>query len=331
MDLDALTAARRDEWARLDELGRRRRLSGPEVDELVTRYRAASADLADIKTSAGRTPEGDHVSTLLARTRLRLTGARENVLRQVPRFFVRQLPAAFYRVRWATLVIALAFTVVAALVAVWISSDAATLAALGPQADLQAYADQEFTGYYTENPAAVFAGTVWTNNAWIAAQCVIFGITGFWPVMVVIQNAVGVGQAAAIMFAFGRGDIFFQFILPHGLLELTAIFVAAAAGLGIFWAWVAPGARSRGEALAEAGRSLGTIAVGLVFVLALSGLVEGFVTPQPWPWQIKLTIGAAALAVFLVYVLVLGRRAVLEGESGDLTEYEAGTPRLIAG
>jgi uncharacterized membrane protein SpoIIM required for sporulation len=331
VDLDALTAARRDEWARLDELGRRRRLSGAEVDELVTRYRAASADLADIKTSAGRTPQGDHVSTLLARTRLRLTGARESVLRQIPRFFVRQLPAAFYRVRWTTLAVALSFVVIGALVAGWISSDPAALAALGQQMDLESYVEEEFTGYYTENPAAVFAGTVWTNNAWIAAQCVIFGITGFWPVMVVIQNAVGVGTAAAAMFAYGRGDVFFQFILPHGLLELTAIFVAAAAGLGIFWAWVAPGARSRGEAVAAAGRSLGTIAIGLVFVLALSGLVEGFVTPQAWPWQVKLTIGAAALAVFLVYMLGLGRWAAREGETGDLTEYEAGTPRLVAG
>jgi uncharacterized membrane protein SpoIIM required for sporulation len=331
VDLDALTAARRDEWARLDALGRSRRLSGPEIDELVTRYRAASADLSEIKTSAGRTPQGDYVSTLLARTRLRLTGVRENVLRQVPRFFVLQLPAAFYRVRWATLAVAVAFVVIAALIAGWISSDAAALAALGQQTDLQYYAEEEFTGYYTENPAAVFAGTVWTNNAWIAAQCVIFGITGFWPVMVVIQNAVGVGTAAAVMFAFGRGDVFFQFILPHGLLELTAIFVAAAAGLRIFWAWVAPGPRSRGAAVAEAGRSLGTIAIGLVFVLALSGLVEGFVTPQTWPWQVKLALGAAALAAFLVYMLVLGRRAARAGESGDLTEYEAGTPRLVAG
>lgn len=331
MDLDALTAARREEWARLEALGRQRHLSGPEVDELVTRYRAASADLADIKTSAGRTPQGDHVSTLLARTRLRLTGVRENVLRQVPRFFVWQLPAAFYRVRWSTLAVAIAFLVVGGLVAGWISTDAAALAALGAEADLQYYAEEEFTGYYTDNPAAVFAGTVWTNNAWIAAQCVIFGITGVWPVMVVIQNAVGVGTAAAVMFAHGRGDIFFQFILPHGLLELTAIFVAAAAGLGIFWAWVAPGARSRGEAVAEAGRSLGTIAIGLVFVLALSGIVEGFVTPQAWPWQVKLALGALALAVFLVYMLVLGRRAARAGESGDLTEYEAGTSRLVAG
>jgi len=331
MDLDALTAARRAEWERLDELGRMRRLSGDDVDELVTRYRSASADLAEIKTSAGRSPEGDHLSTLLARARLRLTGTPDNVLRQLPRFFLLQLPAALYRLRWTTLAVAVFFVIVTTLVALWIARDPIALAALGSEADLEQYAEHDFTDYYSDNPAAVFAGTVWTNNAWIAAQCVMFGITGFWPVMVIIQNAVGVGTAAAVLFAHGYGDVFLLFIAPHGQLELTSIFVAAAAGLHIFWAWVAPGARSRGEALAAAGRSLTTVAVGLVLALALSGLVEGFVTRQSWPWPVKIGLGTAALAVFLWYMLWVGRRAAAAGETGDLTEYEAGTVRLVAG
>ncbi|WP_106816008.1 stage II sporulation protein M [Microbacterium timonense] len=331
MDLDALTAARREEWARLEELSRTRHLSGAEVDELVTRYRAASADLADAKTSAGRSVQSDHVSTMLARARLRLTGVPENPLRQIPRFFVLQLPAALYRVRWTTLAIAIGFVAVWVVTALWVSGDPALVASLGSQAQLEHYAENQFTEYYSENPAAVFAGTVWTNNAWIAAQCVLFGITGIWPVMVLVQNAVGVGTAAAILTAFDRADVFVLYILPHGLLELTSLFVAGAAGLHIFWAWVAPGPRSRGEALAAAGRSLATIAIGLVFALGLSGLIEGFVTAQPWPWPVKIGIGAAALAAFLVYMLVVGRRAQRLGETGDLTEFEAGTPTLVTG
>ncbi|MET0671989.1 MAG: stage II sporulation protein M [Microbacterium pygmaeum] len=331
MDLDALAAARRQEWARLDELSRTRRPNGDQVDELVTRYRAASADLAEIKTSAGRTTQGDHVSTILSRARLKLTGAPENVARLIPRFFALQLPAALYRVRWTTLVIAVVFIAIVAVVGFWVSGDPALVASLGDQAQLESYAQNEFTDYYSENPAAVFAGTVWTNNAWIAAQCVLFGITGIWPVMVLVQNAVGLGTAAAVMLAFERGDVFVLYILPHGLLEMTSIFVAGAAGLHIFWAWVAPGARSRGEALASAGRSLATVAVGLILALALSGVIEGFVTAQPWPWPVKIGIGAAALAAFLVYMIVVGGRAYRRGETGDLTEYEAGTPTLVAG
>ncbi|HWM16539.1 MAG TPA: stage II sporulation protein M, partial [Microbacterium sp.] len=80
-----------------------------------------------------------------------------------------------------------------------------------------------------------------------------------------------------------------------------------------------------------AGRSLATIVVGLIIALAISGVIEGFVTAQPWPWPVKIGIGAAALAAFLVYMIVVGGRAHRRGETGDLTEYEAGTPTLVAG
>lgn len=328
MDVDALRAHRRGEWDRLDELTRSRGLSGAEIDELVVRYRAASADLSEVKTSAGRTPLGDALSLTLARARGRLTGQSENVLRQLPRFFLLQLPAALYRVRWTTLAIAVAFYAIMVLVAGWMAGDPALLATMGSDQALQDYAENQFTQYY--NPAAEFAGAVWTNNAWIAAQCILFGITGIFPIYVLMSNAVGVGQSIGVLFAYGHGDAVL-YLIPHGLLELTCIFIAGAAGLQLFWAMIVPGPRTRVAALAAAGRSLGTIVVGLILGLALSGLVEGFVTGQPWPWAVRIGIGALALAAMLFYMLVVGRRAAKAGETGDLTEYEAGTETLYAG
>ena len=325
-----MSDARRSEWERLDELTRQR-LDGDGVDELIVRYRAASADLAELKTSVGESPQGTYVSSILAKARMRLTGTSDNILAQMGRFFSDQLPAALYRLRWTTLVIALAFIAITVGVAAWISSDPALVATLGPADFLEQYADEKFTEYYTENPAAVFAGMVWTNNAWIAAQCVMFGITGIWPLYVIVQNAFGLGVSGAVMAVNDRADVMVLYILPHGMLEMTCIFVAAAGGLHIFWAWVAPGHRSRAAALAQEGRALATVAIGLVFALFLSGLVEGFVTGWSLPWPIKIGIGAAALGVFLVYMLLVGRRAYQRGERGDLLEYEAGTPQLVAG
>ncbi|MFS0893319.1 stage II sporulation protein M [Microbacterium sp. 179-I 3D3 NHS] len=330
MDADALSDARRAEWERLDELSRAR-LDGAGVDELIVRYRAASADLAELKTSVGDSPQGAYLSTILVRARLRLTGASDSILTQTSRFFGSQLPAALYRLRWTTLVIAATFVAVAVGTAAWIASDPALVATLGPPDALEQYADEQFTGYYTENPAAVFMGMVWTNNAWIAMQCVLFGVTGVWPLAVLVQNAMGLGVSGAVMAVHGGADVMVLYILPHGMLELTCIFVAAAAGLHVFWAWVAPGARSRGEALAQEGRSLATVALGLVFALFLAGLVEGFVTGWSLPWPVKIGIGAAALAVFLIYMIVIGGRAHRRGDTGDLVEFEAGTPRLVAG
>jgi uncharacterized membrane protein SpoIIM required for sporulation len=331
MDLDALASARHDDWQRLDALARARRLDGAEADELIERYQAAASDLSLVQATAGSTALGDRLSVTLARARVRFTGAPENPLRQFSRFAVVSLPAALYRVRWLTLAVAVVTFVVAALYAAWVGSDPRVLANLGSESELRALAEDGFVAYYSEHPAASFAGSVWTNNAWIAAQCVAFGITGVWVPWVVLQNAQNLGITASIMFAYDEADTFFLYIAPHGLLELTCVFIAAAAGLRIFWAWVAPGPRTRGTALAEDARSLFAVAVGLVFFLLVAGVIEGFVTPAPWPWPVKIGIGALALAALLAYMLVLGGRAVRAGETGDLSAFDAGARRATAG
>ena len=331
MDLDALAAARADDWQRLDALTRQRRLAGRETDELIERYQSAASDLSTVKTTAGSTALGERLSILLARARLRFTGVPENPLRQFTRFWLVSLPAALYRVRWITLAVAVATVVVAGLFASWVLSDPRVIANLGSEAELKQLADEGFAAYYSEHPAASFAGSVWANNAWIAAQCIAFGIVGVWVPWVLLQNAQNLGVTAGIMLHFDEADTFFLYIAPHGLLELTCVFVAAAAGLRIFWAWIAPGPRGRGAALAAEARALFTIAIGLVFWLFVSGLIEGFVTPQPWPWAVKIGIGALALAAFLFTMLVLGRRAAKAGETGDLAEFDSGERRIVAG
>jgi uncharacterized membrane protein SpoIIM required for sporulation len=331
MDLDAYSAAHRDDWDRLAALGKKRAFTGGEADELIERYQAGATQLSAIKTQAGSTAEGDRLSILLSTARLRFTGAGVNVLSQIPRFFVVQLPAALYRLRWLTLAVAVVTAVVAGLYAWWTLGDQQVLANFGSDEQLKQLVNHDFVDYYSSNPAASFTGQVWTNNAWIAAQCIAFGIVGLYVPVIILQNAQNIGVTGAVMFAYGKGDVFFLYIAPHGLLELTSIFVAAAAGIRIFWAWIAPGHRTRGQALAEDGRALFAVAIGLVLSLLASGLIEGFVTPAPWPWPVKIGIGVLALAGFLTYMLVLGRRAVRSGATGDLDEFEAGARRIVAG
>ena len=331
MDLDAYTAAHRGQWERLDRLAASRRLTGREADELIELFQTGSAQLSAITSAAGDTVQGERLSLSLSRARLRFTGASDNPLRGIPRFFVAQLPAALHRLRWMTLAVAVATIGIAVLLASWINGDHSVLGALANQADLKQLVDRDFVDYYRENPAASFTGQVWTNNAWVAAQCIAFGITGIYPALVITQNAVNVGIDAAAMFAYGKGDVFFSFVLPHGMLELTSVFVAAAAGFRIFWAWVAPGPRTRSRSLAEEGRALFIVAIGLTLSLFISGIIEGFVTPSQLPVWAKLVIGAAALLTFLAYMLVVGGRAVRAGETGDLGAADRGATQLVAG
>lgn len=324
MDLDAFAAVHRPTWQRLELLTRSRRLTGAESDELVRLYQEVATHLSRVRSSAPDPAVVSELSDVLGRSRARIAGANDASWSDVRRFAQVSLPAALYRIRWWTLAVTVGFCAVAVVAGLHVYLTPEAQAAMGTPAQLRTYADQEFAAYYSNYPSESFAAQVWTNNAWIAAQCVAFGISGVWPVFVLLQNAVGVGAAGGVMALHGGLDVFFQLILPHGLMELTAIFVAGAAGLRIFWAAVAPGALPRGQALAREGRSLVTVAVGLVGVLGVSGLVEGFVTPSGLPWWLKIAIGAAVLAAFWVYVLVLGRRAHRAGETGDVDRDVAG-------
>ena len=330
MDLDAYTAAHRDEWERLQQLSRRSRFTGAEADELIDRYQSAATDLSVIRSSAGHTRQGERVSLYLSRARLRFTGTGTNVLERIPDFFLRQVPAALYRIRWASIVVALAVVAVAALFFAW-ALQGDTLDALMPAAEREQYANEGFVDYYSEYSGTSFTSVVWTNNAWLATQAIAFGIVGVYTPYLIFANAASIGQTAAIMEQYDRLDVFFLFILPHGQLELYAIFVAGAAGMAIFWSWISPGSKTRLDALAAGGRSIIIVAVGLTLALLLSGLVEGFVTRQPWPPAIKIGIGTVALLSFLAYQWILGGRAHRAGITGDLDEFEGGAKTLTAG
>ncbi|TWX40300.1 stage II sporulation protein M [Frigoribacterium sp. ACAM 257] len=331
MDLDAYAAAHGHEWTELEALARRRRLTGPEADELIRLYQSGAAELSALQTAAGPSVVADRLSLTLSRARLRFTGAGRNLASQVPAFFVAQLPAALWRVRWLSIAVLLVTVVVATSFAVWAAGSPAVLASFGSEEFRRQFATEDFVNYYSESAPSSFTGQVWTNNAFIAAQCVAFGITGVWVPYVVLSNAMNVGISAGLMAEQGRLEYFFLYILPHGQLELYSIFVAGGAGLLIFWSWVAPGARTRGQALAQDGRALITVAVGLMLALLVSGVIEGFVTRQDWPWPIKIGIGTVALAGFLAYQWVLGGRAHRAGQTGDLDEFEAGATELVAG
>ncbi len=331
MDLEAFSAVHGDEWAELEWLVRQPRLTGAQADRLVTLYQRTATHLSQVRSAAPDPVLLGRLSTLVARARTRLTGSSESAWRDAARYVLVSCPAALYRIRWWTAVVTAASLLVALLAGWWVVGDPQVQAALLSEADTRQLVESDFESYYSESPATSFASRVWTNNAWIAAQCVAFGISGVWPVLVLVMNAFNVGAVGGLMVANDRGGLFFGLILPHGLLELTAVFTAAAAGLKLFWVLVDPGPRPRAQALAQEGRALFTVAGGLVVVLAVSGVVEAFVTPSPLPTWARIAIGVLVLGVYLAYAGVLGRRALRAGHTGDLSSELVGDYRPVSG
>jgi uncharacterized membrane protein SpoIIM required for sporulation len=323
VDNEAFAAAHQAEWNRLAALIQRQRsLTGTEVDELVRLYQRVGAHLSQLRAGGDADPARTaRLAALVADGRSAVTGAHAPSWRLVARFARYGYPAAVYRARWWWLWTTVACLVLALVTAVWIARSPTVQNGLLPPAEARALVQQQFKGYYTASPAAAFAAQVWTNNVWVAAQSLIFGILlGIPTLYVLAQNSLNLGVNGGYLFAHGKGTMFFSLILPHGMLELSAVFLAAAAGLRLGWTVIDPGDRPRGRALAEEGRSTVTIALGMIVALGLSGLIEAFVTPSGLPAWARIGIGAVAVAAFAGYSLGFGRIAVRAGQTGDIEE-----------
>jgi hypothetical protein len=109
------------------------------------------------------------------------------------------------------------------------------------------------------------------------------------------------------------------------------VFIASGAGLRLGWTIVDPGPRRRADALAAEGRTTVVLALGLVAVLAVSGVLEAFLTPSGLPAWIRVGVGGAVELAFLGYVWRLGGAAVRAGVTGDLDEDVAGDVAPVAG
>ncbi|MEU5786687.1 stage II sporulation protein M [Micromonospora purpureochromogenes] len=311
MDLDAYVAEHQHEWRRLEQLCDRRRLDADEVDELVALYQRAATHLSALRSRSPDPGLVSRLSQLVLRARARVTGRRGASWSAVARFVTVGFPGAVYRAWpwWCT--VATGFSLLSGFLIWYVAGHPETAAAfIGPQAAAE-LVESGFAGYYTEFSAPTFAFHLWTHNAWIAAQCLASGVLVVPVFYLLWQNALNVGVVGGVMVSYGRADVFFGLITPHGLLELTGVFVAAGVGLRTAWAWISPPAHlTRGRAVAEAGRSAILVAVGLVGLFAVAALLEAFVTPAPVPIALRVALGAMVWLGFLGYVVVLGRRAV---------------------
>src|SRR5262249_17665995 len=131
-----------------------------------------------------------------------------------------------------------------------------------------------------------------------------------------------VGLLGGWMVSEGDGWRFFGFILPHGMLEISAVIIAGGASLALGWALFVPGDRTRAVGLGGEGRRLVTVVIGLMVMFLAAGTIEGFITGTDIPIGLRVAIGAVGWVAFALYFVVRGRAAAARGITGGWGEME---------
>lgn len=324
MDIDAFVALHQDSWRRLEQLTSaargRPRLTADDLDELVHLYQSVGTHLARARTTYAGEPElVNRLTLVVADAHAVLHGQRErNVVQQVVHFAAVDFPTAVWDLRRFIAVAALLTFLPWAALQVWLSVSPAAFDVALPDAAAEQYIEQDFEAYYSNQPSQEFATQVFLNNVRVAMLAFAAGVLLCVVTAAILAvNGANGGIAGGLFTHVGQADKFWGLILPHGLLELSAVVVAGAAGLRIGWSIIDPGERTRTTSLSDTARRSGDVVVGLVVAFLLAAMVEGFVTGRPWPTSLRVGIGVVVFVGFwgtTLWFAVVARHRVVRAD-----------------
>ena len=311
-------------WERLEDLLKLldstslRRLHREEVRELGRIYRRTASDLA-IARAESRDPRLiNYLNSLVIRAHGRIYQANAQGGSRVKAFFARDFPQAFRRT-WAYTAVAFGvFALFSVIGFVGTKVDPEFSELMGvPPAWREMNIETRNHWWETLNQAnQVGASAILTNNIQVTIYTFAFGATfGIGTLYYLAVNGGNIASVVALTYGAGFGNDLVTFMVGHGVIELSCIFIAGGAGLLIGSALIMPGDLSRADALKSRGKDAVVLMMGVALLLVVAGTIEGFISPAPIRPAIKFSIGALTGLAMYSYLLLAGRDAQT-GEQG---------------
>ena len=316
--------AREDDWRRLERLmdkaekGSMSRLTDAEILAIPTLYRSTLSALSVARETSLDQDLIGYLETLAARAYFFVYGSRSTLQDRLAGFFSTDWPAAV-RSLWRETVVSAGLMLLGALVAGWlvmiepewfyafVPGDLA--GARDPAASTESLR-ATLDGTEDAEGLSVFATFLFTHNAQVALLAFALGFALCLPTgLLILYNGATLGAFVALFASRGLGVEVGGWLLIHGVTELFAVILAGAAGLRIGWAVAFPGRKRRLDAAMEAGRTAGIVMGGVVVMLLLAGLLEGFGRQLITDTTLRYAVAAASAVIWGAYFYAPRRRA----------------------
>lgn len=317
---EGLIARRKAAWKRLEQLleqaGNSRgvkSLGREDLRELIYSYRRASSDLAIARVESRDQRLVSYLNSLVIRGHGALYRTRSAGVRGIADFYLNDFPALFrrtWRYTFATFVIFLLISI-GSFIATWRDADFADFAYV-PRTAVERIRGGVSWWEDLNRAAPQGAAMIMANNIGVSLKVFAMSII---PVAGMIYSlmpsALQFGAINALIVKYGMTLRLWAFVAGHGVLEFTAIFIAGGAGLMIGLALLAPGERTRRDALVERGAAAVRLMAGCIPLLIVAGLIEGFISPLKIHSGYKIAVSIASAVCLAAWLLKPSRSSSL--------------------
>ena len=287
-----------------------------ELQELALLYRQTAADLSAAREYAANAQLAAYLNQLLGRAHNLVYAARPARTRNALTFYARTFPRIF-RETWRYTAAATVLFAIGAIAGIVLSmSDPGFLRFVLGGGMIDTIDRREMWTHSILSVKPLASSAILTNNLSVAFSAFALGmLAGVGTTYIMLFNGIMIGVIGTACHRAGMSVPLWSFVAPHGALELPAIFIAGGAGLLLGRGILAPGSLPRRDALAESGAAAIRLLLGVIPLLIIAGIIEGFISPTPIEPAAKFVIGAA---LFILLGLYVGFGAKRQEASGSM-------------
>ena len=325
MNIQLYMKQHRSTWNELEQLlpsftNSPKKISAYKIDLLTQLYKKASNHLAHMRTYHPEDEITDYLNQLVSQAHHAVFQEQYKSKHQLGHFFKVYFPALLLN-RQRFILFAFGLFLVGALSGfIAILEDPSNLYAVIPKAIAGQIDPNHIGPEGADIPNASVSASIMSNNIKVAIFAFVGGITfGIATVYFMVYNGLLLGALAAVYWQAGKSYEFWAFILPHGVIELTAIFIAGGSGLYLGYRMFVPGQYPWRLQLIRTAKESVQLLMGTIPLFVIAGTIEGFITPSTLPLATKYTVAGGTLALLAVYYIYSRLRLRNESTSLDLT------------
>ncbi|MEH7526445.1 stage II sporulation protein M [Bacillus sp. JJ1503] len=326
MNVKQFIKQHREDWQKLEQMAasikkRKRNYSGTDIHYFYKLYQKAAHNLSYSQTYFPNEDVTQYLNALVSKSHNLLYKNQITSMKQI-RYFFRTKFIGLLIEQWKFIIAAmLLFTFGAVGSFFSVVDDPMHIYSILPADIAQGVDPDKLSSSDGAVDSSFMSASIMTNNIQVAILAFAGGVTfGILTIYLLIYNGIIVGALAALFWNHGMSYDFWAYIVPHGMIELTAIFIAGGAGLLMGYKLFVPGNLSRGFQLKQQANRSVQLLLGTIPLFVIAGIIEGFITPAAISLEAKYIVAFITVIGLILYIVIgklslMKKQAIIDSDS----------------